>query len=210
MTQRGVAQKQQSPKRDPEMISPSYKTVIQGEASETDSEEEINCSASSQGAFGNPAGLQVAGEASETDEEDEARIPAGPKAEVKWVTPDLPPLIVYRDEDSESPTAVEEKPALHIRHRGRYSTLLQQKLVESNARLYYDIHNTIKQVYQTAIKEIGAITGQLSNSQNGIINASHNIRLILDDLRTVADKIDIINSCSLLPDIPIEVPSEHT
>lgn len=192
------------------MISPRYKTVIQGEASETDSEEEINCSASTRAAFGNPSGVQVTGEASETDEEDEAGNLAGSKTEAKLITPDLPPLIVYRNEDSESPTAVEEKPALHIKHRGRYSSLLQQKLVESNARLYYDIHNTVKQVYQTAIKEIGAITGQLSNSQNGIINASHNIRLVLDDLRAVADKIDIINSCSLLPDIPIEVPSAHT
>uniref|UniRef100_A0A0B8RRL5 Biogenesis of lysosome-related organelles complex 1 subunit 3 n=1 Tax=Philothamnus irregularis TaxID=1899461 RepID=A0A0B8RRL5_9SAUR len=188
------------------MISPRYKTVIQGEASETDSEEEINCTASTRAAFGNPSGVQVTGEASETDEEDEA----GSKTEAKLITPDLPPLIVYRNEDSEPPTAVEEKPALHIKHRGRYSSLLQQKLVESNARLYYDIHNTVRQVYQTAIKEIAAITGQLSNSQNGIINASHNIRLVLDDLRAVADKIDIINSCSLLPDIPIEGPSAHT
>ncbi|XP_039208173.1 biogenesis of lysosome-related organelles complex 1 subunit 3 isoform X1 [Crotalus tigris] len=196
---------------DPEMISPGYKTVIQGEASETDSEEEINCSASHQAAFGSPSGVQVAGEASETDEENEAQSPAGSKTEAKLIAADLPPLIVYKNEDSESPTAVEEKPALHIKHRGRYSTLLQQKLVESNARLYYDINATIKQVYQTAIKEIGAITGQLSNSQNGIINASHNIRLVLEDLRAVADKIDIINSCSLLPDIQIELPSSaHT
>ncbi|XP_070620915.1 biogenesis of lysosome-related organelles complex 1 subunit 3 [Erythrolamprus reginae] len=192
------------------MISPRYKTVIQGEASETDSEEEINCLASTRAAFGNPAGVQVAGEASETDEEDEAGNLAGSKAKAKPITPDLPPLIVYRNDNPESPTAVEEKPALHIKHRSRYSSLLQQKLVESNARLYYDIHNAVRQVYQTATKEIGAITGQLSHSQNGIINASHNIRLVLDDLRSVADKIDIINSCSLLPDIPIEVPSAHT
>ncbi|KAM3830345.1 biogenesis of lysosome-related organelles complex 1 subunit 3 [Vipera latastei] len=192
------------------MISPGYKTVIQGEASETDSEEEINCSASYQAAFGCPSGVQVAGEASETDEEDEARSPTGSKAQAKLIVTDLPPLIVYKNEDSESPTAVEEKPAVHIKQRGRYSTLLQQKLVESNARLYYDINTTIKQVYQTAIKEIGAITGQLSNSQNGIINASHHIRMVLEDLRAVAEKIDIINSCSLLPDIQIEVPSAHT
>ncbi|XP_063168604.1 biogenesis of lysosome-related organelles complex 1 subunit 3 [Candoia aspera] len=193
------------------MISPRYKTVIQGEASETDSEEEINSSALSRAPFCSLSGVQVAGEASETDEDDEeARNPAGSKTEAKLISPDLPPLIVYRNEDLGSPTAVEEKPALHIRHRGRYSTLLQQKLVESNARLYCDINNTIKQVYQTAIKEIGSITGQLSNSQNGIINASHNIRLVLEDLRAVADKIDIITSCSLLPDIQIEVPPGHT
>ncbi|XP_007421570.1 biogenesis of lysosome-related organelles complex 1 subunit 3 [Python bivittatus] len=192
------------------MISPRYKTVIQGEASETDSEEEIHTSTLPQAPFCSLSGSHVVGEASETDEEEEARNPAGSKAEAKLISPDLPPLIVYRSEDLGSPTAVEEKPALHIKHRGRYSTLLQQKLVESNARLYYDINNTIKQVYQTAVKEIGAITGQLSNSQNGIISASHNIRIILEDLQAVADKIDIITSCSLLPDIQIEVPPAHT
>ncbi|XP_061452951.1 biogenesis of lysosome-related organelles complex 1 subunit 3 [Rhineura floridana] len=191
------------------MTTQKYKTVVQGEASETDSEEEVYLSSVPQASFPSLSGVKVAGEASETDEEEDAS-PSRPKAEPKLISTDLPPLIVFRNEDLGSPTAVEEKPALHIRHRGRYSTLLQQKLIESNARLYYDVNSTVKQVYQTAIKEIGTITGQLSNSQNGIINASHNIRLVLEDLRAVADKIDIITSCNLLPDIQIELPPVHT
>ncbi|XP_062996295.1 biogenesis of lysosome-related organelles complex 1 subunit 3 [Elgaria multicarinata webbii] len=190
------------------MTAPGYKTVVQGEASETDSEEEVYLSSVPQGSFPSLYGVKVAGEASETDEEDAS--PLGPKATSTLISPDLPPLVVFRNDDLGSPTAVEEKPALRIRHRGRYSTLLQQKLIESNARLYYDVSSTVKQVYQTAIKEIGAITGQLNNSQNGIINASHNIRLVLEDLRGVADKIDIITSCNLLPDIQIELPPVHT
>uniref|UniRef100_A0A8D0L768 Biogenesis of lysosome-related organelles complex 1 subunit 3 n=1 Tax=Sphenodon punctatus TaxID=8508 RepID=A0A8D0L768_SPHPU len=187
------------------MAAPKYKTVVQGEASETDSDEEVYLSSVPQATFPSLAGVKVPGEASETDEEEEGS-PSKEKAEPKLVAPALPPLIVLRKEEVRSPTGVEEKPAMRIRHQGRYSTLLQQKLVESNARLYYDVSSTVKQVYQTATKEIGTITGQLSNSQSIIINASHNIRLVLDDLRAVADKIDIITSCNLLPDIQIELP----
>ncbi|XP_020668211.3 biogenesis of lysosome-related organelles complex 1 subunit 3 [Pogona vitticeps] len=191
------------------MTTPRDKTVVQGEASETDSEEEVYLSSVPEPSFPNLSGLKVAGEASETDEEEEDACIREPKGDPNLISPDLPPLIVFRNEDLGSPTAVEEKPALRLRHRGRYSTLLQQKLIESNARLYYDVSHTIKQVYQTAVKEIGTITGQLANSQNGIINASHNIRLALEDLRSVADKIDIITSCNLLPDIQIELPPVH-
>uniref|UniRef100_H9GRK1 Biogenesis of lysosome-related organelles complex 1 subunit 3 n=1 Tax=Anolis carolinensis TaxID=28377 RepID=H9GRK1_ANOCA len=190
------------------MTTSKYKTVIQGEASETDSDEEVYLSSVPQGSLPSLSGVKVAGEASETDEEDGSSDQS--KREAHLISPDLPPLVVYRNEDATSPTAVEEKPALRSRHRGRYSTLLQQKLIESNARLYYDVNSTVKQVYQTAIKEIGAITGQLSNSQNGIINASHNIRLVLEDLKAVADKVDIITSCNLLPDIQIQLPPAQT
>lgn len=188
------------------MNSPRYKTVVQGEASETDSEEEVYLSSVSQTQL---SGVKIPGEASETDEEENENL-CVPKSESKFISQDLPPLIVFRNEDLGSPTAVEEKPALRIRHGGRYSSLLQQKLIESNARLYYDVSSTVKQVYQTAIKEIGAITGQLNNSQNGIINASHSIRLVLEDLHTVAEKIDIITSCNLLPDIQINLPPAPT
>ncbi|XP_060639580.2 biogenesis of lysosome-related organelles complex 1 subunit 3-like [Anolis sagrei] len=191
------------------MTTSKYKTVIQGEASETDSDEEVYLSSGPQGSLPSLSGVKVAGEASETDEEEDGNSGQS-KMEPQLLSPDLPPLVVYRNEDVGSPTAVEEKPALRSRHRGRYSTLLQQKLIESNARLYYDVNSTVKQVYQTAIKEIGAITGQLSNSQNGIINASHNIRLVLEDLRAVAEKVDIITSCNLLPDIQIQLPPAQT
>ncbi|XP_054855476.1 biogenesis of lysosome-related organelles complex 1 subunit 3 [Eublepharis macularius] len=186
------------------MAAPRCNAVVEGEASETDSEEEVYLSSVPPASLPNLSGVKVLGEASESDEEDNA--PGGPKTEPQLISSDLPPLIVYRNEEPGSPLAVEEKPALHIRHRGRYSTLLQQKLIESNTRLYYDVSSTVKNVYQTAIKEIGAITGQLSDSQNGIINASHSIRLVLDDLQGVADKIDIITSCNLLPDIQIALP----
>nr|XP_006115559.1 biogenesis of lysosome-related organelles complex 1 subunit 3 [Pelodiscus sinensis] len=187
------------------MAAPQCRTVIQGEASETDSDEEVYLSSVPQGPCPSLSGVKVLGEASETDDEDEGS-PSGPEAKSQLVDLDLPPLIVLRKEEPRSPVGVEEKPALRLQPQGRYSTLLQQKLAESNARLHGDVSCAIKQVYHTATKELAGLTAQLSASQSGIIGASHHIRLVLDDLRAVADKMDIITSCSLLPDIQIELP----
>ncbi|XP_078097734.1 biogenesis of lysosome-related organelles complex 1 subunit 3 [Mustelus asterias] len=183
------------------MTSAEYKTIIQGEASETDSEEELYLTSSSQVGI-LQTGTKVPGEASETDDEDEDCVTAVRDIQ-QVVQRALPPLIVIRDEQSDILTAVEEKPAVKIRHQGRFSTLLQQKLRESNGRLYQDVEQAVKQMYENAAKEIRTATSHLSNSQSGIINASHSIRLILEDLKSVTEKMDIITSCNLLPDIQI-------
>lgn len=51
--------------------------------------------------------------------------------------------------------------------------------------------------------KVHSATAQLNASQSAIINASHSIRIILDDLKAVSEKIDIITSCQILPDINI-------
>ncbi|XP_043942265.1 biogenesis of lysosome-related organelles complex 1 subunit 3 isoform X2 [Protopterus annectens] len=185
------------------MATNRYQTIVQGEASETDSEEEeFYISSGPPVSFSGAAGVKVEGEASETDsEKEEERESAEISLDSGAVNMQLPPLIVIRNEQQSSPSAMEEKPALQIKHSGRYSTLLQQKLLESNARLHHDVSGTVKQVYQNATKEIRTATAHLSNSQSGIINASYTIRQILEDLRAVSEKIDIITSCDLLPDI---------
>lgn len=180
-----------------------YQTVVQGEASETDSDEEPYLGTMQQTMSSSVTGMTIPGEASETDEEEEVQ-PSRNKTAPTPIDKDLPPLIVFRNDAPKSPVGMVEKPALNIQHPGRYSTLLQQKLLESNTRLHHDVSSTIKHVYQTATKEIRCVTNQLNNSQSGIISASHSIRLVLDDLKAVAEKIDIITSCNLLPDIQIE------
>ncbi|KAG9478107.1 biogenesis of lysosome-related organelles complex 1 subunit 3 [Eleutherodactylus coqui] len=184
------------------MSSQGFQTVIKGEASETDDEEEMYVTSVPTRSFSGTCGVKIQGEASETDEED---VEGGKKHKIpsKSLEKDLPPLVVIRNEGESSPVGIEEKPMVNIQQPGRYSTLLQQKLLESNARLYHDVNNTIRQVYHTTTHEIRTLTNQLSNSQNGIINASHNIRLALEDLKGVSEKIDIITSCNLLPDIRI-------
>ncbi|XP_060712083.1 biogenesis of lysosome-related organelles complex 1 subunit 3 [Hemiscyllium ocellatum] len=182
------------------MTTTQYQTIVQGEASETDSEEELYLTSSAPAAI-LQTGTKVAGEASETDEEEDCAMAVRDIQQA--IQRGLPPLIVIRGEQSDILTAVEEKPAVKIRHQGRYSTLLQQKLRESNGRLHQNVEQAVKQMYESATKEIRIATSHLSNSQNGIINASHSIRLILDDLRSVSEKMDIITSCNLLPDIQI-------
>uniref|UniRef100_A0A8C5Q113 Biogenesis of lysosome-related organelles complex 1 subunit 3 n=1 Tax=Leptobrachium leishanense TaxID=445787 RepID=A0A8C5Q113_9ANUR len=183
------------------MSSQRYQTIVKGEASESDDEEEMYVTSLPPGPFSHAYGVKIQGEASETDEEEDAE--EKPKTPTRVLGKDLTPLVVIRNEGESSPVGVEEKPIVNIQQQGRFSTLLQQKLLESNGRLYQDVHNTIRHVYHTTTSEIRTLTSQLSNSQNGIINASHSIRLALEDLKTVSEKIDIITSCNLLPDIRI-------
>ncbi|XP_075043250.1 biogenesis of lysosome-related organelles complex 1 subunit 3 [Mixophyes fleayi] len=182
------------------MSSRSFQTIVKGEASETDDEEEMYVTSIPTGSFSSTCGVKIQGEASETDDDDVVEKNDTPSMKLEK---DLPPLVVIRNEQESSPVGMEEKPIVNIQQPGRYSTLLQQKLLESNARLYHDVSNTIRQVYHTTTNEIRTLTSQLNNSQNGIINASHSIRLALEDLKGVSEKIDIITSCNLLPDIKI-------
>lgn len=185
------------------MSTAPFLTIIQGEASETDSDEELYLTSTSPPCI-LQTGAKVAGEASETDDEDSVSVESATAQDIQQaIQQSLPPLVVVRDKQAEVLTAVEEKPVVKIRHQGRYSSLLQQKLRESNVRLNHNVEQAVKQMYENATKEIRTATSHLSTSQNGIINASHSIRLILDDLKSVTEKMDIITSCSLLPDIQI-------
>ncbi len=186
------------------MASNKFQIVVQGEASETDSDDEVYITSAPpvHASSSSSSGMKVAGEASETDSEDEeerARRLAS-ESHQQMLSKDLPPLIVIRNtpatagqEDRSSPVSRPDS--------GRFNTLLQQKLLESNAQLCTDVNQSLKQVYQNAARDIRQATAHLNNSQTGIINASHSIRLILEDLKSVSEKIDIITSCHLLPDI---------
>ncbi|XP_067307759.1 biogenesis of lysosome-related organelles complex 1 subunit 3 [Pseudorasbora parva] len=192
------------------MASNKFQIVVQGEASETDSDDEVYITSAPpvHASSSSSSGMKVAGEASETDSEDEeerARRLAS-ESQQQMLRKDLPPLIVIRNtpapvcgqEDRSSPVSRPDS--------GRFNTLLQQKLQESNARLCTDINQSLKLVYQNAARDIRQATTHLNNSQTGIINASHSIRLILEDLKSVSEKIDIITSCHLLPDITMPSP----
>ncbi|KAM4589695.1 biogenesis of lysosome-related organelles complex 1 subunit 3 isoform 1-T1 [Fundulus diaphanus] len=190
------------------MSGSRYPIVVQGEASETDSDDEVYITSltSHQTTTG---GTKVPGEASETDSEDDpqeavrASVMAQESAQI--LRRELPPLIVVRD-NPDVLSIVEDRPSPS--HKPRVGdTLLQQKLQESNSRLYTDVGQMVRQVYGSASKEVHSVTSQLNTSQSAIISASHSIRLILDDLKAVSEKIDIITSCQILPDININHPS---
>uniref|UniRef100_A0A8C1GMI8 Biogenesis of lysosome-related organelles complex 1 subunit 3 n=1 Tax=Cyprinus carpio TaxID=7962 RepID=A0A8C1GMI8_CYPCA len=188
------------------MASNKFQIVVQGEASETDSDDEVYMTSAPPvhaSSSSSSSGMKVAGEASETDSEDEeerARRLAS-ESHQQMLRKDLPPLIVIRNTPAAA-SGQEDKPSPVSRpDSGRFNTLLQQKLQESNARLCTDVNQSLKQVYQNAARDIRQATTHLNSSQTGIINASHSIRLILEDLKSVSEKIDIITSCHLLPDI---------
>ncbi|XP_054884576.1 biogenesis of lysosome-related organelles complex 1 subunit 3 isoform X2 [Poeciliopsis prolifica] len=185
------------------MSSSRYPIVVQGEASETDSDDEVYITSltSHQTTAG---GAKVPGEASETDSEDDpqqaVRSSVMAQESAQILQRELPPLIVVRD-NPDVQSIVEDRPSPS--HKPYGDTLLQQKLQESNSRLYTDVGQRVRQVYGSASKEVHSVTSQLNASQSAIINASHSIRLILDDLKAVSEKIDIITSCQILPDINI-------
>nr|XP_046245103.1 biogenesis of lysosome-related organelles complex 1 subunit 3 isoform X1 [Scatophagus argus]XP_046245104.1 biogenesis of lysosome-related organelles complex 1 subunit 3 isoform X1 [Scatophagus argus] len=190
-------------------MSSRYQIVVQGEASETDSDDEVYIT-SMPAPQTTAVGAKVPGEASETDsecEEEEQAGPASTQESSQILRRDLPPLIVVRDHP-DIQSIVEDKPSPTRRPYGE--TLLQQKLQESNSRLYNDVRQTLRQVYGSASKEVQSATAQLNASQSAVISASHSIRLILDDLKAVSEKIDIITSCQILPDINISNPNNCT
>ncbi|XP_077468206.1 biogenesis of lysosome-related organelles complex 1 subunit 3 [Stigmatopora argus] len=190
-------------------MSSRYPIVVQGEASETDSDDEVYITSlpPSQTAM---AGAKVQGEASETDSEDEVetadRSSAATHESAQILQRDLPPLIVVRDHP-DIQSVVEDR--LSPTHKPFGDTLLQQKLQESNTRLYTDVGQMLRNVYGSASKEIRSATTQLNTSQTAIINASHSIRLILDDLKAVSEKMDIITSCQILPDFKMNHSDEN-
>ncbi|XP_068574265.1 biogenesis of lysosome-related organelles complex 1 subunit 3 [Cebidichthys violaceus] len=191
-------------------MSSGYQIVVQGEASETDSDDEVYITSMSAPQIAT-VGAKVPGEASETDsdgeEEQGARAFPPSQDSAQILRRDLPPLIVVRDHP-DIQSIVEDRPS--PTHRPQGDTLLQQKLQESNSRLFSDVGQTVRHVYGSASREIHSATAQLNASQSAIINASHSIRLILDDLKAVSEKIDIITSCQILPDININNLNNHT
>ncbi|KAM8903504.1 biogenesis of lysosome-related organelles complex 1 subunit 3 [Spinachia spinachia] len=192
-------------------MSSGYQIVVQGEASETDSDDEVYITSMSPPQIAT-VGAKVPGEASETDSEEEEGEQADRASSLRpdsahLLRRDLPPLIVVRDHP-DIQSIVDDRPS--PTHRPQGDTLLQQKLQESNSRLHSDVGQIVRQVYGTACKEVQSATAQLNTSQSAIINASHSIRLILDDLKAVSEKIDIITSCQILPDINIKSSNNHT
>ncbi|XP_072547209.1 biogenesis of lysosome-related organelles complex 1 subunit 3 [Salminus brasiliensis] len=193
------------------MESRKVAVVVQGEADETDSDSDQEVFMTS---VRPSSGLTVPGEASETDSEEEAEPWRPEPARTSQTSPnslifqpDLPPLVVMRSPEVVSLCGTDDGRGLKAESAGQ-NTLLQQKLQESNARLCADVQHSLKLLYQGASRDIRTATTHLNNSQNSIINTSHSIRLILEDLRAVSEKIDIITSCNLLPNITL--PSQPT
>ncbi|XP_071308780.1 biogenesis of lysosome-related organelles complex 1 subunit 3 [Agelaius tricolor] len=155
------------------MAAPRPPRVVPGEASESDSEPELLVETGGE-ALG--AGLKVPGEASETDEEEEEEQEQRPKT---------PPVL------AEEPAAV----------WGGGPSLLQQRLREGTGRLRGAVGSALRHSYGSAARSLGGLGGALGRAQVTAAAAAHCLRLARRDLRAVADTIDIVTACHLLPDI---------
>lgn len=168
--------------------------MVQGEAAESDSdlsassseEEELYLGPSGP-TRGRPTGLRVAGEAAETDSDPEPEPKAAPR--------DLPPLVVQRETAGEA-WAEEETPA-----PAPARSLLQLRLAESQARLDHDVAAAVSGVYRRAGRDVAALAGRLAAAQAAGLAAAHSVRLARGDLCALAERLDIVASCCLLPDI---------
>lgn len=170
------------------------KTVIPGEASETDSEYSASSSEEEElylgpsgPTRGRPTGLRVAGEAAETDSETEPEPKAAPR--------DLPPLVVQRDTAGET-WGTEEMPLA-----APTRSLLQLRLADSQARLDHDVAAAVSGVYRRAGRDVAALTARLASAQAVGLAAVDSVRLVRGDLHILDDRLDIVAGCHLLPDI---------
>ncbi|XP_076987593.1 biogenesis of lysosome-related organelles complex 1 subunit 3 [Tamandua tetradactyla] len=168
-------------------------TVVPGEAAETDSE--LSASSSEEELYlgpsdptrGRPMGLRVVGEAAETDSE--------PEPEPTATLGSLPPLVVQREPAGEA-WGAEETPAPTPAR-----SLLQLRLAESQARLDHDVAAAVSGVYRRAGRDVAALTARLAAAQAAGLAAAHSVRLARGDLCALAERLDIVAGCCLLPDI---------
>lgn len=167
---------------------------MSGEAAETgsessSSEEEELYLGPSGPTRARPTGLRVAGEAAETDSEPE------PEPELTAAPGDLPPLVVQRDAAGET-RGTEEGPAA-----APARSLLQLRLADSQARLDHDVAAAVSGVYRRAGRDVAALAARLAAAQATGLAAAHSVRLARGDLCALAERLDIVAGCHLLPDI---------
>ncbi|XP_002740812.2 uncharacterized protein LOC100378094 [Saccoglossus kowalevskii] len=178
--------------------------VVEGEASESESEEEINTS------HHQLVGLVVAGEASETDSEDEDSVKTGsglPPLKVKHGSPG--DSFSFGSSSGSEITVDDSKP--RRKEISKYDTLLHRRLRERNAALRNHLESAVNHTYQSGTRDINNTTQQLAKSQMYIQDVSHNLRVLSSDLQSLKNKVDIVMNCNILPTlhVPDNVMQNH-
>ncbi|KAL8584353.1 hypothetical protein ACOMHN_031973 [Nucella lapillus] len=208
-------------------------TVVRGEASESDEEEErevqnpslkrvqpflsrvlpskplsspVHDSRARQVAGGQA--VVVAGEASESEEEEVDT------ADSEAASSDLPPLKVEQSKKleresssdlSDVPMLISPRMADSRFNKPKYDTLLHRKLRENNWQLHEHMVEIAGQTYLGAARNLSSTTAHLAKSHTMLQDISHSMRLLTNDLFRLDDCIDIVQSCTLLPSINIPV-----
>ncbi|XP_054752672.1 biogenesis of lysosome-related organelles complex 1 subunit 3-like [Lytechinus pictus] len=197
----------------------SISRVVPGEASESDSDDELRRAAElvagrtgSQTSIGEElrqAGVVVQGEASETDsEEDEEMHRARAEQQQFPSQANIPPLKVNRA--SRSPSIGSQSSiksgssASQIKvsplDPPRYDTLLHRKLRERNISLQINLQDAVAQAIQAKHKEFSNTNQMLTKSQMVIQDVCYSMRHFSDDIKRTNDKLDIISTSGYLPE----------
>lgn len=195
--------------------------VVSGEASETDSEDELAAAAEMLAGRSEPSigeelrqsGVVVQGEASETEsEEDEEENLA--RAEQQKFPSQLPPLKVDRSSRSPSIGSQSSIKSSSSANKAspldppKYDTLLHRKLRERNASLQVNIQEAVAQAIQAKHKDLSNANQMLTKSQMVIQDVCYSMRHFSDDIKRTNDKLDIISTSGYLPDFAF--PSNGT
>lgn len=171
------------------MESKQYLTVVQGEASESDSEEEELTN--------EPAHVVIQGEAEESDDKEPS---SSEKARIKNL------FSLKATEYSTSFDAIESTSGASVLKKiskPKHDLVLNRKLWDSNLSLCHTLNNLVSHNYLTAAKDITLCSQQVAKSHTLVQDVSHNMRLMTNDLFNLHDRIDIVTSCKILPSISI-------
>ncbi|XP_033106973.1 biogenesis of lysosome-related organelles complex 1 subunit 3-like [Anneissia japonica] len=185
-------------------MTTNIRTVVQGEALESDSDSDDAM----------PAPVEddsrVPGEAPETDdEEDELTNLSWEHEESKLQLGSFPHLKVETGpglnaaETNEKLANLQEQVKNLERDLPKYDTLLHRKLRERNIALHRDMNEVISQAFQNARKDLSSSSQQLSRTQSVIQDACHTLRIFSNDLKSMEEKLDIIKGNNNIPKLTV-------
>ncbi|XP_061167494.1 biogenesis of lysosome-related organelles complex 1 subunit 3-like [Saccostrea echinata] len=170
-------------------MEPAIRTIVDGEASESDDDEESAEYEEKMDArllSEDPVNaVSISGEASESEDEE------------------IPPIKVDTGHSGllDAPL-VTLAPKLYS-SKPKYDSLLHKKLREKNSNLRRHIVDSVHQMYLVSAKDLHNTSLQLHKSQALIMDVSHNMKQLTNDLFHLEDKVDIVTSCQILPDIKL-------
>ncbi|XP_078617640.1 uncharacterized protein LOC144885592 [Branchiostoma floridae x Branchiostoma japonicum] len=150
------------------------------------------------------AGVVVSGEASETDDESDTEL--GSEVTAADRQQQTATLTAEAPSESGGQTHVGRPEAEKI--PAKYNTLLHKKLDERNRSLKKNIKEFLSASYHHGNRTIHTSTEHLIKSKAALQDVTHNLSVIQRDLVSLQEKVDIISTCNLLPQLT--VPPRHT
>ncbi|XP_078698345.1 uncharacterized protein LOC144925921 [Branchiostoma floridae x Branchiostoma belcheri] len=190
-----------------------FPVVVAGEASESE-ESDGEVAAILEGGpgrgvmsdSGQKAGVVVSGEASETDDDDDDESDTEQGTEVLPTDKQQQPATAEAAAEGGGQSQVGKSEIEKI--PPKYNTLLHKKLDERNRSLKKNIREFLSVSYHHGNRTIHTSTEHLIKSKAALQDVTHNLSVIQRDLVSLQEKVDIISTCNLLPQLT--VPPRHT